>query len=121
LRSSVRSEVRGLLQRRSEQPSADAGGEQAEIVGQGAAADAGALDQGLGFASPIWPSDGPPRTPRRLSPSVLVGARNCLDDLRHNGGRPRQVDTGSFRLGENMAAKPRKVVFRNDPMGRCST
>ena len=46
--------------------------------------------------------------------SVLVGARNCLDDLRHNGGRPRQVDAGSFRLGENMAATPSKVVFRND-------
>src|SRR5450755_588992 len=25
--------------------------------------------------------------------SVFVGARNFLDDLRHNGGRPRQVDT----------------------------
>jgi polyhydroxyalkanoate synthase subunit PhaC len=46
--------------------------------------------------------------------SVLVGARNCLDDLRHNGGRPRQVDTSSFRLGENTAATPSKVVFRND-------
>jgi polyhydroxyalkanoate synthase subunit PhaC len=46
--------------------------------------------------------------------SALVGARNCLDDLRHNGGRPRQVDTSHFRLGENMAATPSKVVFRND-------
>jgi polyhydroxyalkanoate synthase subunit PhaC len=42
------------------------------------------------------------------------GARNCLDDLRHNRGRPRQVDTSSFKLGENMAATPSKVVFRND-------
>ena len=46
--------------------------------------------------------------------SVLAGARNCLDDVRHNKGRPRQVDTSSFRLGENMAATPSKVVFRND-------
>jgi polyhydroxyalkanoate synthase subunit PhaC len=46
--------------------------------------------------------------------SVVAGARNCLDDLRHNGGRPRMVDTSSFRLGENMAATPSKVVFRND-------
>jgi polyhydroxyalkanoate synthase subunit PhaC len=46
--------------------------------------------------------------------SVLVGARNFLDDLRHNGGRPRQVDKSPFRLGENMAATPSKVVFRND-------
>ena len=46
--------------------------------------------------------------------SVLVGARNFLDDLRHNGGRPRQVDTSPFELGKNMAATPSKVVFRND-------
>jgi polyhydroxyalkanoate synthase subunit PhaC len=46
--------------------------------------------------------------------SVVAGTRNCLDDLRHNGGRPRMVDTSSFRLGENMAATPSKVVFRND-------
>jgi polyhydroxyalkanoate synthase len=46
--------------------------------------------------------------------SVLVGARNCLDDLRHNGGHPRQVDTSPFRLGENIATTPSKVVFRND-------
>jgi polyhydroxyalkanoate synthase len=46
--------------------------------------------------------------------SVLVGARAFLDDLRHNGGRPRQVDKSPFRLGENMAATPSKVVFRND-------
>jgi polyhydroxyalkanoate synthase subunit PhaC len=46
--------------------------------------------------------------------SVLLGARNFLDDLRHNGGRPRQVDASSFRLGENIAATPSKVVFRNE-------
>jgi polyhydroxyalkanoate synthase subunit PhaC len=46
--------------------------------------------------------------------SVLLGARNCLDDLRHNGGRPRQVDASSFQLGENIAATPSKVVFRNE-------
>jgi polyhydroxyalkanoate synthase subunit PhaC len=46
--------------------------------------------------------------------SVFVGARNFLDDLRHNKGRPRQVDKSPFRLGENMAATPSKVVFRND-------
>ena len=46
--------------------------------------------------------------------SVLLGARNCLDDLRHNGGRPRQVDASPFQLGENMAATTSKVVFRNE-------
>jgi polyhydroxyalkanoate synthase len=46
--------------------------------------------------------------------SVLLGARNWLDDLRHNGGRPRQVDASSFQLGENIAVTPSKVVFRNE-------
>jgi polyhydroxyalkanoate synthase len=48
--------------------------------------------------------------------SVLQGARNFLDDLAHNGGRPRQVDTVPFELGRNLAATPGKVVFRNDLM-----
>jgi polyhydroxyalkanoate synthase len=48
--------------------------------------------------------------------SVVAGARNCVDDILHNGGRPRQVDASSFRLGENMAATPSKVVYRNDFM-----
>jgi polyhydroxyalkanoate synthase subunit PhaC len=46
--------------------------------------------------------------------SVLRGARNFLDDLRHNGGRPRQVDTTPFELGRNLAATPGQVVYRND-------
>ena len=28
--------------------------------------------------------------------SVLAGARNFLGDVRHNGGRPRQVDKAHF-------------------------
>jgi polyhydroxyalkanoate synthase len=48
--------------------------------------------------------------------SLVRGARNALDDLLHNGGRPRQVDTSPFRLGENLAATPAKVVYRNDLM-----
>ncbi len=48
--------------------------------------------------------------------SLLAGARNFLSDLVSNGGMPRQVDASSFRLGENMAATPGKVVFRNDLM-----
>jgi polyhydroxyalkanoate synthase len=48
--------------------------------------------------------------------SVLAGARNFLSDLVSNGGMPRQVDASSFRLGENVAATPGKVVFRNDLM-----
>jgi polyhydroxyalkanoate synthase subunit PhaC len=48
--------------------------------------------------------------------SVLAGARNFLDDLARNSGRPRQVDTAPFELGRNLAATPGKVVFRNDLM-----
>jgi polyhydroxyalkanoate synthase subunit PhaC len=48
--------------------------------------------------------------------SLAAGARNFLDDLLRNGGRPRQVDTSSFRVGENLAATPGKVVFSNELM-----
>jgi polyhydroxyalkanoate synthase len=48
--------------------------------------------------------------------SVVAGARNCVHDVLHNGGRPRQVDASSFRVGENMAATPSKVVYRNEVM-----
>jgi polyhydroxyalkanoate synthase subunit PhaC len=46
--------------------------------------------------------------------SLLDGARNFLDDMLHNNGRPRQVDTSPFRVGENLAATPSKVVYRSD-------
>jgi polyhydroxyalkanoate synthase len=48
--------------------------------------------------------------------SLAAGARNFVGDLLSNGGRPRQVDTSSFRVGENIAATPGKVVFRNELM-----
>jgi polyhydroxyalkanoate synthase len=46
--------------------------------------------------------------------SLLKGARNFLDDVRTNGGRPRQVDSSPFVFGKNTAATPGKVVYRND-------
>ena len=48
--------------------------------------------------------------------SLVSGGRHFVDDLLHNGGRPKQVDTRPFHLGENMAATPGRVVFRNDLM-----
>ena len=45
---------------------------------------------------------------------IVDGTRNFLDDLANNRGRPRQVDASPFVLGQNMAATPAKVVFRND-------
>ncbi len=48
--------------------------------------------------------------------SLVRGARHFVDDLLHNNGRPRQVDTSPFRLGESLAATPAKVVYRNQLM-----
>ncbi len=48
--------------------------------------------------------------------SVLRGLGSFLDDLVSNGGRPRQVDTSPFKLGENLAATPGKVVYRSGLM-----
>jgi polyhydroxyalkanoate synthase subunit PhaC len=48
--------------------------------------------------------------------SVAAGARNFVDDVLHNNGRPRQVDTRPFRVGKNLAATPGKIVFKNDLM-----
>jgi polyhydroxyalkanoate synthase len=48
--------------------------------------------------------------------SLVKGARNFLDDLVNNGGRPRQVDASGFEVGRNLAATPAKVVYRNELM-----
>ncbi|HEY3260304.1 MAG TPA: alpha/beta fold hydrolase [Pseudonocardiaceae bacterium] len=46
--------------------------------------------------------------------SLVDGARNFVDDLVHNNGRPRQVDAAPFEVGRNLACTPAKVVYRSD-------
>lgn len=46
--------------------------------------------------------------------SLVRGAGYALEDLLQRGGRPLRVDHDAFTLGENMAASPGQVVFRND-------
>ena len=48
--------------------------------------------------------------------SVLTGTGHMVDDMINNNGRPRQVDTRPFKVGENLAITPGKVVFKNDLM-----
>lgn len=46
--------------------------------------------------------------------SLLRGVKNFASDVRHNGGMPTMVDASPFTKGENMAATPGAVVFRNE-------
>lgn len=46
--------------------------------------------------------------------SLAKGAAFAIEDLRERGGFPLKVDTSGFRLGENLACTPGKVIYRND-------
>lgn len=45
--------------------------------------------------------------------NLLAGMQNFLSDLAQNGGMPSQVDKSAFKVGQNLATTPGKVVFRN--------
>jgi len=46
--------------------------------------------------------------------SVVQGLKNAYDDMVNGIGIPSQVDSKPFKVGENIAATPGQVVFRND-------
>jgi polyhydroxyalkanoate synthase len=46
--------------------------------------------------------------------SLVEGVRHMADDLVNNQGMPRQVNEAAFKIGENLAATPGSVVFRNE-------
>jgi poly[(R)-3-hydroxyalkanoate] polymerase subunit PhaC len=46
--------------------------------------------------------------------SLVSGARNLVDDLRHNGGMPSQVKRNTFVLGKDLAATPGAVIYRDE-------
>ena len=50
--------------------------------------------------------------------NLLQGLKNLLDDLERGKGRLaiRMTDMAAFRIGENIAVTPGKVVFQNDLM-----
>jgi polyhydroxyalkanoate synthase subunit PhaC len=50
--------------------------------------------------------------------NLLNGLKNLLDDLERGKGRLaiKMTDMGAFRIGENIAVTPGKVVYQNDLM-----
>lgn len=46
--------------------------------------------------------------------SVLIGLKNFVEDVRHNGGMPRHVDRDAFVVGKDLGISPGAVVFRNE-------
>jgi len=54
------------------------------------------------------------RTFETFGMNLVRGTRNFVHDVRHNGGMPSQVDRSGFKVGENLAATPGAVVYRDE-------
>lgn len=48
--------------------------------------------------------------------SLVRGSGNLLHDLVRRRGRPAKMPPGAYRMGEDLAATPGRVVYRNDLM-----
>lgn len=46
--------------------------------------------------------------------SLVQGLKNAYQDLRDNGGMPKQVDGRPFKVGENLATSKGAVVFKDE-------
>ena len=46
--------------------------------------------------------------------SLIQGMKNAYDDLRNNGGMPKQVDTRPFKVGENLATSKGAVIYKDE-------
>ena len=46
--------------------------------------------------------------------SLARGARNVVHDIRHNGGMPSTVNADAFVVGQDLAATPGSVVYRDE-------
>lgn len=46
--------------------------------------------------------------------SVVRGLRNFLQDVSENKGMPSMVDSTPYRVGENLACTPGKVIYREE-------
>jgi polyhydroxyalkanoate synthase len=75
------------------------------------------------FADALAPTNSLPTNPAALKEcfdtaggSVVQGIRNFASDLVENEGWPKQVDATPFVLGQNTAATPGRVVFKNELM-----
>ncbi|HYQ49711.1 MAG TPA: class II poly(R)-hydroxyalkanoic acid synthase, partial [Pseudomonas sp.] len=73
------------------------------------------------LADAVAPSNSPLTNPAALRKlvdtggmSLARGARQFGEDMLHNRGLPRQVDSTPFKVGENIATAKGEVVFRNE-------